>query len=81
MTAILETTASDVDGIAASRVRRGRHRRIVIGVLAVLVLAGFAASLMFGKTFYPPADVLRVTRLNQTIPIFEDLEAARRSFL
>ncbi|WP_068165794.1 FecCD family ABC transporter permease [Rhodococcus phenolicus] len=67
MTAILETTASDVDGIAASRVRRGRHRRIVIGVLAVLVLAGFAASLMFGKTFYPPADVLRVI-LGQDVP-------------
>lgn len=60
MTATIPITKPDVDEIAANRVRRGRRRRIVIGILAALVAAAFAASLMFGKTFYPPADVLRV---------------------
>nr|WP_211269818.1 iron chelate uptake ABC transporter family permease subunit [Rhodococcus pyridinivorans] len=49
-----------MDDLAASRIRRGRRRRLVIAVLATLVVAAFAASLMFGRTFYPPADVLRV---------------------
>ncbi|WP_226436225.1 MULTISPECIES: iron chelate uptake ABC transporter family permease subunit [Rhodococcus] len=40
--------------------RRGRRRRIVIAVLTLLVVAAFAASLVFGKTNYPPSDVLRV---------------------
>lgn len=42
-----------VDG----RRRRSRRRRRVLLVLAVLVIAGFAASLMFGRTFYGPAQV------------------------
>ncbi|MCD2141061.1 iron chelate uptake ABC transporter family permease subunit [Rhodococcus pyridinivorans] len=49
-----------MDDLAASRIRRGRRRRLVIAVLATLVVAAFVASLMFGRTFYPPADVLRV---------------------
>nr|WP_197700700.1 iron chelate uptake ABC transporter family permease subunit [Rhodococcus rhodochrous] len=49
-----------MDDLAASRIRRGRRRRLVIAVLATLVVAAFAASLMFGRTFYPPEDVLRV---------------------
>ncbi|MDO1485855.1 iron chelate uptake ABC transporter family permease subunit [Rhodococcus rhodochrous] len=49
-----------IDDLAASRIRRGRRRRLVIAVLATLVVAAFAASLMFGRTFYPPEDVLRV---------------------
>ena len=60
MTATLETTDTGIDDLAASRIRRGRRRRLVIAVLATLVVAAFAASLMFGRTFYPPADVLRV---------------------
>lgn len=60
MTITLETTEPDIDELAASRVRRGRRRHLVIAVLATLVAAAFAANLMFGKTFYPPADVLRV---------------------
>jgi iron complex transport system permease protein len=31
-----------------------------MGILAVLVVAMFAASLIFGRTYYPPGDVLRV---------------------
>ena len=60
MTATLETTDTGIDELVASRIRRGRRRRLVIAVLATLVVAAFAASLMFGRTFYPPADVLRV---------------------
>ncbi|MFD6858244.1 FecCD family ABC transporter permease [Rhodococcus sp. NPDC060086] len=61
MTATLTTTAKpDVDEVAASRVRRGRRRRVVIGILAALVVAAFVASLMFGKTFYPASDIIRV---------------------
>ncbi|WP_241387401.1 FecCD family ABC transporter permease [Rhodococcus sp. CH91] len=60
MTITLETTEPDIDELAASRVQRGRRRHLVIAVLATLVAAAFAANLMFGKTFYPPADVLRV---------------------
>lgn len=60
MTATLETIDTGTDDLAASRIRRGRRRRLVIAVLATLVVAAFAASLMFGRTFYPPADVLRV---------------------
>ncbi|UTT49921.1 FecCD family ABC transporter permease [Rhodococcus gordoniae] len=60
MTITLETTEPDIDELAASRVRRGRRRHLVIAVLTTLVAAAFAANLMFGKTFYPPADVLRV---------------------
>ncbi|MGV5047274.1 FecCD family ABC transporter permease [Rhodococcus pyridinivorans] len=60
MTATLETIDTGIDDLAASRIRRGRRRRLVIAVLTTLVAAAFAASLMFGRTFYPPADVLRV---------------------
>ncbi|MBS9373064.1 FecCD family ABC transporter permease [Rhodococcus sp. B50] len=60
MTATLETTDTGIDELAANRVRRGRRRRLVIAALATLVAAAFVASLMFGRTFYPPADVLRV---------------------
>ncbi|WP_374214110.1 FecCD family ABC transporter permease [Rhodococcus pyridinivorans] len=60
MTVTLETIDTGIDDLAASRIRRGRRRRLVIAVLATLVVAAFAASLMFGRTFYPPADVLRV---------------------
>ncbi|SUE13314.1 iron-siderophore ABC transporter permease protein [Rhodococcus gordoniae] len=60
MTITLATTEPAIDELAAGRVRRGRRRHLVIAVLATLVAAAFAANLMFGKTFYPPADVLRV---------------------
>ncbi|MGX7724107.1 FecCD family ABC transporter permease [Rhodococcus sp. 5G237] len=60
MTATLETIDTGIDDLAASRIRRGRRRRLVIAVLATLVVAAFVASLMFGRTFYPPEDVLRV---------------------
>ncbi|NLV79591.1 MAG: iron chelate uptake ABC transporter family permease subunit [Rhodococcus sp.] len=60
MTALLDTPTLDTDVVARNRIRRGRRRRIVIAVLTLLVVAAFAASLVFGKTNYPPSDVLRV---------------------
>ena len=67
MTATLDTSTSGTDTVAANRVRRGRRRRGIIAVLVVLVAAAFAASLMFGKTFYPPSDVMRVI-LGEDVP-------------
>jgi iron complex transport system permease protein len=46
--------------VAAARRGRARRRRAVIAVLVVLIAAAFATSLMVGRTFYPPLDVLRV---------------------
>ncbi|KOX08178.1 ABC transporter permease [Micromonospora sp. NRRL B-16802] len=46
--------------VTHGRVRRTRRRRVVLAVLATLVVAAFAVSLMAGRTFYPPADVLAV---------------------
>jgi len=60
VTALLDTPTLDTDVVARNRIRRGRRRRIVIAVLTLLVVAAFAASLVFGKTNYPPSDVLRV---------------------
>ncbi|MFE7507237.1 FecCD family ABC transporter permease [Promicromonospora sp. NPDC057488] len=51
---------SAVERVAASRVRRGRRRRLVITLLGVLVVAVLALTLMVGRTFYPPADVVGV---------------------
>ncbi|MFD3810643.1 FecCD family ABC transporter permease [Rhodococcus sp. NPDC058639] len=67
MTAILDTSTSGTDTVAANRIRRGRRRRGIIALLVVLVAAAFATSLMFGKTFYPPSDVMRVI-LGENVP-------------
>jgi iron complex transport system permease protein len=56
-----------VDAVAAGRTRRLRRRRLTVLVLAVLVIVVFLTSLMVGRTFYPPADVLRVV-LGQDVP-------------
>ncbi|MFI8523010.1 FecCD family ABC transporter permease [Promicromonospora sukumoe] len=60
-------TASAVERVAASRVRRGRRRRLVIALLATLVVVLLAVTLMVGRTFYPPADVVGVI-LGQDVP-------------
>jgi iron complex transport system permease protein len=49
-----------VQAVARGRIGRGRRRRLVLTVLAVLVVATFATTLMVGRTVYPPADVVRV---------------------
>ena len=53
-------SATTLDVVTGGRVRRALRRRVVLVVLAVLVAAAFAVSLMAGRTFYPPADVLGV---------------------
>lgn len=53
-------SAHAIEIVVRSRVQRTVRRRAVTLVLIVLVLAAFAASLMIGRTFYPPADVLAV---------------------
>ncbi|GGF91552.1 ABC transporter permease [Rhodococcoides trifolii] len=59
------TATSEV--VVRERVRRGTRRRRVVTVLLVLVVVAFAVTLMVGRTFYPPADVMRVI-LGQDVP-------------
>ncbi|MFT4283722.1 MAG: iron chelate uptake ABC transporter family permease subunit, partial [Protaetiibacter sp.] len=54
-------------GVVAGRRRRARRRMVRTTVLAGLVVAVFAASLMIGKTFYGPDEVIRVI-LGQQVP-------------
>ncbi|MBE1531909.1 FecCD family ABC transporter permease [Actinomadura algeriensis] len=51
---------SAVQVVARGRRRRASRRRLIIGTLALLVVAAFAVTLMVGRSFYPPGDVLRV---------------------
>ncbi|REE03809.1 FecCD family ABC transporter permease [Citricoccus muralis] len=46
--------------VTGARQGRRRRRALVIGILTVLVVAVFAASLMVGRTFYGPTEVLGV---------------------
>lgn len=50
------------DPVARGRVRRARRRAFVTAVLALVVLALFAASLMMGRTYYSPDQVWAVIR-------------------
>jgi iron complex transport system permease protein len=67
VTAAVVPAPSTVEAVARQRHRRAAHRRLVLAVLAVLVLVLFGATLMVGRTFYPPGDVLRVV-LGQEVP-------------
>ncbi|WP_222192667.1 FecCD family ABC transporter permease [Modestobacter italicus] len=67
MTAVLTPTPSTVDTVARGRVRRAARRRLVTTLLALAVLVAFAVTLMVGRTFYPPGDVLRVV-LGSDVP-------------
>jgi iron complex transport system permease protein len=53
--------------VTAGRRRRAVRRRVLCGLLALAVLALFAASLMVGDTVYTPSEVLR-TILGETVP-------------
>ncbi|XRQ12274.1 FecCD family ABC transporter permease [Actinomadura welshii] len=59
--------ASGVEAVVRGRRRLATRRRTVIWTIAVLVVAGFAVTLMAGRTFYPPGDVLRVI-LGEQVP-------------
>jgi iron complex transport system permease protein len=60
-------STATLEAVTGSRVRRARRRGLVIGALAALLVAAYAATLMVGETFYPAADVLRVI-LGETVP-------------
>ncbi|GAA0944904.1 FecCD family ABC transporter permease [Actinocorallia libanotica] len=66
-----KSAARDLDSVvrdvARGRRRRASRRRLVMLTLAVLVVAGFAVTLMFGQTFYPPRDVIGVI-LGEQVP-------------
>ncbi len=59
--------ADVVSAVARGRRGRGRRRLVVIALLSALILCGFAVTLMFGRTFYPPADVVGVI-LGRDVP-------------
>jgi iron complex transport system permease protein len=67
VTAVLAPAGGTVEAVARDRVRRASRRRLVIALLSVLVVATFAVTLMVGRTFYPPGDVLRVV-LGDQVP-------------
>lgn len=60
MTALATPPDTAVESVARRRVARASRRRVVVVVLAVLVIVAFVVTLMVGRTFYPPGDVLRV---------------------
>ncbi|MFH8758967.1 FecCD family ABC transporter permease [Streptomyces atroolivaceus] len=53
--------------VTRGRVRNASRRRLTARVLAVLVVAAFAVTLMAGQTFYPPSDVVQVV-LGEQVP-------------
>ncbi len=68
----IETTGSAVRAALAASLRtnrrsRERQRLLVTLILAALVVVVFVASLMIGKQFYSPADVIRVL-LGEQVP-------------
>ncbi|NUV86116.1 iron chelate uptake ABC transporter family permease subunit [Streptomyces sp. KAI-26] len=62
-----EAAPASVAAATRRRVRSALRRRTVILVLAVLVVAAFAVTLMAGRTFHPPGDVWRVI-LGEQVP-------------
>ena len=60
MSATLLAPSAAVEAVTRGRVRRSSRRRAVVAVLAALVVVAFGATLVLGRTVYPPGDVLRV---------------------
>ena len=58
---------STLGRVVAVRRRRTRRTLLTCGVLAAAILAMFCRSLMVGRTYYPPSDVLAVL-LGQDVP-------------
>ena len=61
------TRPVDAEAVARARGRRTARRNVVLAVLGVLIVVVFAVSLMVGRTFYPPADVVAVI-LGEQVP-------------
>ncbi|MFC6092384.1 FecCD family ABC transporter permease [Saccharothrix lopnurensis] len=60
-------TPATVALVVRTRTRRARRRRAVIAVLTALVLVAASVSLMVGRRFYPPGDVIAVV-LGEQVP-------------
>ncbi|WP_434175787.1 FecCD family ABC transporter permease [Brachybacterium conglomeratum] len=58
---------STLGRVVAVRRRRTRRTLLTCGVLAAAILAMFCLSLMVGRTYYPPSDVLAVL-VGQDVP-------------
>ncbi|HEX7352772.1 FecCD family ABC transporter permease [Brachybacterium sp.] len=56
------SAASTLERVAAVRTRRRRRTALTVGALALSILAVFCLTLMVGRTFYPPTEVLGVLR-------------------
>ena len=56
-----------VTAVVRGRHRRALRRRAMLGLLAVLIVAGFLVTLTSGRTYYPLSDVLDVV-LGETVP-------------
>ena len=56
-----------LERVVAVRRRRGRRTLLTLGALSTAILVIFCLSLMVGRTFHPPADVLAVI-LGQDVP-------------
>ncbi|MFJ1649426.1 FecCD family ABC transporter permease [Streptomyces sp. NPDC088258] len=67
MSAHLVTRPPSAGPAALGRARRASRRRLVVLALALLVVAAFAVTLMAGRTFHPPRDVIRVI-LGEQVP-------------
>lgn len=54
------SAASTLERVAAVRTRRRRRTALTVGALTLSILVVFCLTLMVGRTFYPPAEVLGV---------------------
>ncbi|MDN5688782.1 MAG: iron ABC transporter permease [Brachybacterium sp.] len=60
-------TSATLERVRAVRHRRGARTALAISLLALAIGVVFCLSLMVGRTFYPPQDVLRVL-VGQEVP-------------
>jgi iron complex transport system permease protein len=60
VTALFPVTADEVAAVSSVRRRQSARRNAVTAILAALLVAAFATTLMVGKSFVPPLDVLQV---------------------
>ncbi len=67
MSAVLDRAPAPVGIVAAGRRARTRRRHVVLGVLAVLLLAAVVATLCVGERTYSPLTVVRVL-LGEQVP-------------
>ena len=56
-----------VEAVADARTRRSRRWRTIVGLMSVIVVTGWVASLVVGRTVYPLGDVLAVV-MGEEVP-------------